>query len=125
MVLGRPPDPADVPPDTARLLRRGAEVHLLDERAISVRHEQSEVGIGLSRFSLRAVSYSQALPAVGSRQNRLGRWVIQATSICVRSSACTSASGEVPGTLRHGYAPRKALQSIRISRSETRPAGRC
>ena len=55
-------------------------------------------------------------PRSGSRQKTPGRWVTQASSMPTRSIAASSASGEVPGTRRKGYAPRNALTSMRISR---------
>ena len=41
MVLGRAPDPADVPPDPRGLLGRGAEVDLLDERPVGVGDDEA------------------------------------------------------------------------------------
>ena len=45
MVLGRAPDPADVPPDSRGLLAGRPEMHLLDERPIGVGDEQPEARI--------------------------------------------------------------------------------
>src|SRR5207245_9809623 len=45
MVLRRPPDPADVPPDAGGFLGSGPEVHLLDERAVGVRDDETDVGV--------------------------------------------------------------------------------
>jgi len=73
---------------------------------------------GLETFFLAGGLVQPGIAFVGSRQNKPGRCVTHATSILVRSSACTNPSGDVPGTLRQGYAPRNALQSIRISRSK-------
>src|SRR5437667_11555241 len=45
MIFGRTPDPADVPPDAARLLRRRAEVNFLDEGTIRVRDKEAHVRV--------------------------------------------------------------------------------
>ena len=68
----------------------------------------------------RGLVAARRSPRCGSRQKTPGRWVTHASSTPVRSMAASSASGEVPGTRRKGYAPRKALTSMRISRRERR-----
>src|SRR5262245_56092006 len=46
MVLRRSPDPADIPVNPGRLLRRGTEVDLLDEVPIGVGHDEAHSRIG-------------------------------------------------------------------------------
>src|SRR5437899_10649493 len=43
VVLGWPPDPADVPPEARGFLRRGPEVHLFDEGTVGMRDRKSVV----------------------------------------------------------------------------------
>src|SRR5215217_2260343 len=166
MILWRPPDPANVPPDPGGLFRSGPEVHLLYEAPVGVGDEQPHrrigaqqcpnhgcrqlggpiVGVALPavlepyRHNQRQVLTSTGLdqrPHLGSggiervvgwisshrwcaagpcvvysllpaleprmnRRNRLGRWLIQDWSTETRSMDCSSASTEVPGTLRNG-----------------------
>src|SRR5262249_44902761 len=45
MVLRRPPDPADIPPDAARLLDRRAEMDLLDEWTVGMGDEKPETRV--------------------------------------------------------------------------------
>src|SRR3989442_6363156 len=70
VVLGWAPDPTDVPPDAARLLRRRAEMDFLDERAISMGHDEPHVGVGADQGAHRGsrelgdAVVGMALPAV-------------------------------------------------------------
>jgi len=100
----------------------GVGDHLLPTAATS----GCTVGTGLRRFFLAGGLVQPGIAFGGDHaRTDAGRCVTHATSILVRSSACTNASGDVPGTFAPGDTRRvNALQSIRISRSETRPAGR-
>ena len=59
MILGRTPDPGDIPPDPAGLFRRGAEMDLLDEGPIGVSDDETDAGIAPDQRS--------ALPRAAAR----------------------------------------------------------